>query len=332
LPGNSHFQRSSPSRPALHIPASPKFAPSDGPLGSPLVTVAIGTLREHLYSLQYVALTGGRAMSSSRTRCLAVIALVLAFLLGSSHGQVGTTRTEPAKPIPGFDLASLPVGKTIGIPPSSAKVRELLEQKGDFQMLCYQLGDLVTELRDKYKVPTHFDMDALTADGKGPDTILNSIYKDVTIRSMLRQLLPTHGLTYIVRDEFLIITTKTAAETATSTRLYQVHDLVLKPNDPAARPELNSLIELITSTIVPDMWREAGSVIGEIKGVEFPGAVVLVVSHNDDGHEQIEKLLADLRAAKVPAVYELQKHRERVVPVPWNESRGPPPGMSGASS
>lgn len=272
-------------------------------------------------------------MNSSRAKCLAFIGIAFALLLGPSHGQVGTTRMEPAKPIAGFDLASLPVRKTIGVPPQSAKIRELLEQKADFDYgPCCQLGDLVTDLRKRFKVPLELDVAALTADGKGTETIVNMHFKDVTLRSGLRRALEIYGLTYVIEDEFVVITTRTAAETKTTTRVYQVHDLVLRPNDPTARPDFISLIELITSTILVETWRDAGGMVGSIQGRDIPGAIVLVVTHNDEGHDQVENLLALFRAAKVPAVYELQKHRERVVPIPWNESLGPPPGMSGASS
>lgn len=273
-------------------------------------------------------------MNSTRAKGLAFAAIAFALLLGPSHGQVGTTRMEPAKLIPGLELTALPVGKTIGIPPQSAKVRELLEQKADFDYgPCCQLGDLVTDLRKRFKVPLELDVAALTADGKGTETIVNVHFKDVTLRSGLRRALEMYGLTYVIEDEFVGITTRTAAETKTTTRVYQVHDLVLRPNDPTARPDFISLIELITSTILVETWRDAGGMVGSIQGRDIPGAIVLVVTHNDDGHDQVENLLALLRAAKIPGLYELQYQRERTAPdAPRDHGIGLPPGYLGGAS
>src|SRR5690606_1933585 len=107
------------------------------------------------------------------------------------------------------------------------------------------------------------------------------------------------GLTTVVHRDVLLITTRTAAETMVLTRIYQVHDLVVMPNDPtAAHPDFESLIELITSTIAPETWREAGGTQGEVRQFNGPGVLALVVTHTHGAHEQIESLLTALRAAQ----------------------------------
>jgi serpin B len=79
-----------------------------------------------------------------------------------------------------------------------------------------------------------------------------------------------------------------------------VFDLVVMPNDPtAARPDCESLIELITSTIRPESWRVAGGDQGECKEYVGAGIIGLVITQSEEVHEEIAALLAALRAARV---------------------------------
>lgn len=87
-------------------------------------------------------------------------------------------------------------------------------------------------------------------------------------------------------------------------RVYNVADLVV-PIPPAtakiakhgsikgaAVADFNTLIELITSTVAPDTWSEAGG-SGAIE--DFPTNLSIVVSQTNDVHEQIGELLGQLR-------------------------------------
>lgn len=229
------------------------------------------------------------------------------------------TGDKPNQPVapPGatLDLSQLPVGKTIGLVAGDARVLKALEEPAEFALVDAELGKFVEQVTDKHKISIKLDVAALTADGKGPETILNGKTTDTTLRSALRLFLDEQGLTFVVRNDTLMITTKTAAEVLTATRLYQVHDLIYTPNDPYLRPDFESLIELINSTVQPESWRENGGNAAEVKSFRGPGIAVLVVRHTEEGHEQVEKLLADLRAAKSPELLELQK-KALVRPLP----------------
>lgn len=219
-----------------------------------------------------------------------------------------------SQPMPVFDLGQLPVGKTIGVVSGNTRVLKALEEPAEFELLDTQLGDFVKQVGEKHKVSVKLDVAALTADGKGAETILNGKISNTTLRSALRLYLGEQGLTSVVENDTLLITTKTAAETKVSTRIYQVHDLIFTPNDPYLRPDFEALIEVISSTVQPESWREAGGTAGEIRRFQGPGVAVLIVQHTDDGHEEVEKLLADLRAAKIPELLEMQK--KRLIPPP----------------
>jgi hypothetical protein len=56
--------------------------------------------------------------------------------------------------------------------------------------------------------------------------------KGITLRSALRLLLQPLGLTYIIEDEVMKITTQAKADEKTSTRVYPVGDLVIPIRPP----------------------------------------------------------------------------------------------------
>jgi hypothetical protein len=58
------------------------------------------------------------------------------------------------------------------------------------------------------------------------------------------------------------------------------------------KPDFDTLIDLISSTVAPDSWEEVGG-SGSLR--EFVGNLSLVVSQTGDVHEEIVDLLAQLR-------------------------------------
>jgi general secretion pathway protein D len=59
------------------------------------------------------------------------------------------------------------------------------------------------------------------------------------------------------------------------------------------KPDFDSLVELMTSTIEPESWREAGGTQGEVK--HHTSTLSLVITQTQAVHEQIEDLLNQLR-------------------------------------
>jgi hypothetical protein len=267
-----------------------------------------------------------------------LVTLLLGVVIVAANCRFGTSAEGDAKPSAAssdkapqpaappavsLDLSQLPVGKTIGVVTGDARVLKALEEPAEFALLDTELGKFVEQITDKHKISIKLDIAALTADGKGTETILNGKTTGTSLRSALRLFLDEQGLTFVARNDTLMITTKTAAEVLTATRLYQVHDLIYAPNDPYLRPDFESLIELISSTVQPESWRENGGTACEVKSFRGPGIAVLVVQHTEEGHEQVEKLLADLRAAKTPELLELQKKSLIPPPQPGLGGTGP---------
>jgi hypothetical protein len=116
------------------------------------------------------------------------------------------------------------------------------------------------------------------------------------LRSALRLLLRAEGLTYMVRDEVLLITTPDEAANKLTTMVYQVADLVLPPGTTDRdMADFDSLIDLITSTIQPTTWDAVG---GPGSIAPFENNLSLVFSQTEEVHEEVAKLLETLRSTK----------------------------------
>jgi serpin B len=129
---------------------------------------------------------------------------------------------------------------------------------------------------------------SLGEEGLDPDTPISFQISGISAASALELMLYDLDLTYAIKDNFLLILTETAQWENLNFKVYDVADLTGDHGD------LDCLIEAITSTISPDSWMEVG---GEGSIVPFgnAGMRVLVVSQTQWVHNDIEKLLADLR-------------------------------------
>src|SRR5262249_7968373 len=122
--------------------------------------------------------------------------------------------------------------------------------------------------------------------------------ENVSLRSALDLILRPFGLTFLVKDDVLQITTPACARGQLHTKLYAVKDLLHR-----ARPEAmdvppapeEQLIRLIASTIAPESWREMGG-----QGVieYFPATKTLVINQTEEVQEQVAELLVALRRLK----------------------------------
>ncbi len=93
------------------------------------------------------------------------------------------------------------------------------------------LGDVVQQLRDLTGIPIQLDQKALEEAGIAPDTpVTGKLGAGISLRSALRLLLGNVDLTYLIKNEVLLITTKEKAETNLVVKVYPVADLVLPVN------------------------------------------------------------------------------------------------------
>jgi hypothetical protein len=89
------------------------------------------------------------------------------------------------------------------------------------------LEEVVNELSQVYDIPIQLDTRALGDAGAGPEDAVRIRVRGISLRSGLNQMLKQLNLTYIIRDEVLLITTTTEAEANLTVKVYPVADLVL---------------------------------------------------------------------------------------------------------
>ena len=109
------------------------------------------------------------------------------------------------------------------------------------------------------------------------------------MRSALRIILRDLGLTYVIDDEVLVITTTAEAAARPATRVYSVANLL--PADAENAEELSQLVRtLVQQRTPPD---------GGVPGMVSTYGPLLIVRETEDGHYEVEKLLAQIAAALV---------------------------------
>ena len=165
---------------------------------------------------------------------------------------------------------------------SEVRIMETLEQETS---LVFQLGDPLSQvaavISERHSLPFHFDVSALEDESIDPasDGVLDFKAKKIKLNNALALILDPLDLTYIIRNEVLMITSKTQAESTLTTKMYRMTD----------RWEVDErdFADTIRQMVQPDSWDEVGGP-GAIKVVS--GAIF--VSNAAAVHRDIEKLCA----------------------------------------
>ncbi len=115
--------------------------------------------------------------------------------------------------------------KTVG--PAEKKIRKELEHETTMEFIETPLQDAVDYLKDLHQIEIQLDTKALEEAGIGSDTPVTRTLKGVSLRSALRLMLGAMELTYVIKDEVLLITTTDVASNELVTKAYPVADLVI---------------------------------------------------------------------------------------------------------
>jgi hypothetical protein len=151
------------------------------------------------------------------------------------------------------------------------------------------LDNVVNFLQDEYGIPIQIDEPAMEDAGLTRDEPVTVNVRNVTLRSALRLLLKTKQMTYVIRDEVMIITTPEEAESELIACVYDVRDLVGGSRDIR---EIKALADAIVSCVARDSWTVHKGGEAEIRTLR-PG--LLVISQTQAVHEQIAELLSAIR-------------------------------------
>lgn len=173
--------------------------------------------------------------------------------------------------------------------PTERRIQQALQEPSDIECDGVPLNSLLTNLGERHEIPIHLEPGRLQEAGVKLDIPVTRHLTGMKLQSALRLFLDELELTYIIRDDMLLITTPEDMESHLTTRLYPVHDLVETPGG----SDIDSLIELVTTCIAPESWDE----VGGPAPLTNLGSGWLIIPQTDEIHEQIEQLLAQLRLA-----------------------------------
>jgi hypothetical protein len=174
------------------------------------------------------------------------------------------------------------------------KIKWALDEETAFDFTELPLTDAVKYLTDKHTIEIQIDTKMLEAESIGIDTPVTRSLRGITLRSGLRLMLDPLELTYLVKDEVLLITTAKAASIERTVRIYPVGDLIAADSTDKPGQGLVPLVEIIEGTVEPKSWRHPGGADIE----PFALGHALVIRQTWAGHEQIDLLLTGLRRAR----------------------------------
>ncbi len=230
--------------------------------------------------------------------------LVLAIIVSPSTGQEPPTRhpaAQPAAEAHGKEPPSPQVSLT-----AEQRIESALDRPVQLEFVETPLTDAVTFLADHHKIPIALDSRALQDNGVPEDLPVTFSLEGAKLRTALRLLLHKHDLSWIIRDEALVITTRDAADNLSIVGVHPVHDLLADDIDAEA------LIEVIKTTIRPESWPDAGGPppIWYLRGS-------LVFEQMPEVHRESDQLLQAIRRAR--AQKQAADEGNRYAPVPLGD-------------
>ena len=172
---------------------------------------------------------------------------------------------------------------------ADAELEAALRKPAKFDFAETPLSDVVDFVASQFDINVQIDRKSLTdaaVDPSAPVTI--SLRKPIALESALHLILGEFDLTFTIQDDVLKILNKGQADEILTTKVYAVSDLLDRG---PRRGGVDALVNSITSNIQPDAWNYNGGP-GSITRIEG----TLVVSQKRDVHEEIHRLLAQLRA------------------------------------
>ncbi len=110
--------------------------------------------------------------------------------------------------------------------PGEKRINEALKTVTSVDFQNMPLSDVIDYLKHKFQIEIQLDNKGLTDENIGPSVPITKNLNNIKLRSILRLILRDLNLTYVVQDDVLLITSVEVADTMTTTRVYDVGDLV----------------------------------------------------------------------------------------------------------
>jgi type II secretory pathway component GspD/PulD (secretin) len=230
------------------------------------------------------------------SRCSRPICLT-AWLLAATLAQASPPQSGEAQPTPKPAV-------------SESKIEQVIKRPITLSFQDAPLSAVLDDLHTTQGINIVLDLPALKEDAIDRESPVSIRLEEVSLRSALNLILRQCQLTWVIKDDVVVVTTEKYAHGKLKQVAYQVADLVVPVNrspvvlafgdvvkverPTATKPATteNELIRLITSTIAPRSWAEMGGP-GTID--YHPLTMSLVVNQSADIQEQVADLLAALQ-------------------------------------
>jgi len=183
--------------------------------------------------------------------------------------------------------------------PAEEKIEKALDSPTAMEFVETPMLEIIEFLKKLHAIEIQIDRRALDDVGVGVDTPITRNLKGISLRSALQLILRDMELTYLVKDEVLLITTREMVENSSlmMTKVYPVGDLLgLYDGGSGVAGDFGLLIKTITTSICPDSWEDMGGP-GSVSVAPFEGVDALVVMQTYEIHRQVTALLMNLRKA-----------------------------------
>jgi hypothetical protein len=171
----------------------------------------------------------------------------------------------------------------------NAKVQAKLRRTVSIDWSETALKDCASALARDYEVPIQISQKKLEEANVSLDTPITLKLSGLSLHAVLDHATRPLGLSWIVRDGVLLLTSQEEADTYLTTRLYPAPDLLALDDDTEDSQRLEAII---ANVVHAESWREAGGP-GDILRLE--GLSCLVCRQTRAVHEEIDRLLASTR-------------------------------------
>jgi hypothetical protein len=110
--------------------------------------------------------------------------------------------------------------------PNELKILDEFDETTECDFFEQPLSNVIDYFKERHGIEIQLDKKALNDAGVDGGTLVTRSVKGITLRSALKLILHELDLTYVIRTEVLLITSKTAAESIRDIRVYPVADLM----------------------------------------------------------------------------------------------------------
>jgi hypothetical protein len=180
---------------------------------------------------------------------------------------------------------------------TNESIRAALASPTQMEFTEMPLLDGVAYLKDFHQIEIQMDEPALQAAGVGKDTPVTRNLSGLPLSSSLKLLLEPLGLTYLVRDGVLMITTEAAASKHLELKVYDVTKSI-GPEVKAAE-----IAVVLASLDQPQMASQLPAAPGAVAGPAVrvvPFRNLLIVRASQREHEEIAELFGELKVRLSP--------------------------------